>query len=168
MAEPTAARMHSKGKRPLHESRPPNYYRMESSHPERRPEKGSVYGIKARDWPLRPASRRIEESGHLHRRPELGPKHEVRAKQWPSQPASKVTSKEERSSATTGSVSSWVPGVPDWFVIQNKPKEMSTQRNVVENLSRMVKPPLVAPNNWVLLKHPKTKEPNMVLVISRS
>ncbi|CAL5361510.1 unnamed protein product [Camellia sinensis] len=85
------------------------------------------YGIKARDWPSRPASRKIE-SGHLHQRPELGPKHAVRAKQWPSQPASKVTSKEERSSATVGSVGSWVPGVPDWFVMQNKPREVFTER----------------------------------------
>ena len=47
MVEPTADRMHSKGKRPLYESRPPNYYRMESSHSERRLERGSVYEIKA-------------------------------------------------------------------------------------------------------------------------
>ncbi|GMP26124.1 hypothetical protein CsSME_00002702 [Camellia sinensis var. sinensis] len=159
--------MHSKGKRPLYESRPPNYYIMERSHPERRLEKGLVYGIKARDWPPRPASRRTK-SGHLHQRPKVGPKQGVRGKQWPSQPASKMASKEERNSSTAGSVSSFVPGIPDWFVMQNKPREMSTQRNAVGNQNRMVKPSLVAPNNWVLLKHLKTKEPNMVPVISRS
>ena len=105
MAEPTAARMHSKGKRPLYESRPPNYYKMKSDHPDRRSEKGAVYGIKARDWPSRPASRRTE-SGHLHQRPELGPKQGVKAKQWPSQPASKMASKEKRNSSTVGLVGS--------------------------------------------------------------
>ena len=52
--------------------------------------------------------------------------------------------------------------------MQNKPKEMLVQRSVVGDKGRMVKPLLVAPNNWVLLKHPKTKEPDMVLVISKS
>ncbi|KAF5933197.1 hypothetical protein HYC85_029368 [Camellia sinensis] len=141
VVEPAVDRMHAKGKRPLYE-------------------------IKARDWPPRPASRRIEND-HLHRRPESSSKLGVRAKQLPSQPASKVPSKEEKGSATSGSVSSWLPGVPDWFVMQNKPREVPTQRNV-GNQGRMVKPPLVVPNNWVLLKHPRTKEPDMVPVISRS
>ena len=79
-----------------------------------------------------------------------------------------MDSKDERGSSTTGPMGSWVPGVPDWFVMQNKPREIPVQRNAVGDQGKMVKPPLVAPNNWVLLKHPKTKEPNMVPVISRS
>lgn len=79
-----------------------------------------------------------------------------------------MASKEERNSSTAESVSSWVPRVPDWFVMQNKPMEVSTQRDIIGNQGMMVKPPLVAPNNWVLLKHPKTKELDMVLVISKS
>ena len=52
VVEPAVDRMHAKGKRPLYESRSPNYYRMESRQSERRLEKGSVYGIKARVGPI--------------------------------------------------------------------------------------------------------------------
>lgn len=166
VVEPAVDRMRDKGKRPSYEARPPNPYRMGSTHSERRLEKNSGSGIKARDWSPRPTSRTIE-SGYLRQRPESGLKHEVRTKQVFSQPALKVASKIERSSSTSESVGSWVPGVPDWFVMQNKPKEVPIQKGV-GNQGRMVKPPLAAPNNWVLLKHPKTKEPDMVPVISRS
>ncbi|XP_028054285.1 uncharacterized protein LOC114258513 [Camellia sinensis] len=166
MVEPAVDRMHAKGKRSLYESRPPNYYRVESNHSERRLGKSSGYGIKARDWPPRLTSRRTE-SGHFHQRPETDSRHEVRNKHLPSQPVLKAVSKVERNSSTSGSVGSWVPGVPDWFVMQNKPREVLAYGDVV-NQGRMIKPPMVAPNNWVLLKHPKTREPDMVPVISRS
>lgn len=80
MAESAAIRVQFKGKRPLHESRPTSYYRVEGNHPERMNEISSSYGIKARNWPPRPASHKIE-SDHLRRRPKLGPKQGVRAKQ---------------------------------------------------------------------------------------
>ncbi|XP_028105256.1 uncharacterized protein LOC114304287 [Camellia sinensis] len=78
-----------------------------------------------------------------------------------------MASKVEKGSSASESASSWVPGVPDWFVMQNKPRELPVRGDVV-NLGRMIRPPMVAPNNWVLLKHPKTREPDMVPVISRS
>lgn len=45
---------------------------------------------------------------------------------------------------------------------------MTTQRKVFADQGRMIKPPLVAPNNWVLLKNPKPREPDVVPIISRS
>lgn len=65
-------------------------------------------------------------------------------------------------------VGSWVLGVLDWFVMQNKRKEMPTQRKLLRDQGIMIKPLLVGPNNWVLLKKPKTREPNVVPIISRS
>ncbi|KAI8015098.1 Non-specific lipid-transfer protein [Camellia lanceoleosa] len=65
-----------------------------------------------------------------------------------------------------GLMSSWVPGVPNWFVWQNKFKEMPAQRSVFGDNGIMIKPLLVALNNLVLLEHLKTKELDMVPVTS--
>ena len=122
VVEPMVNRLHDKGKKLLHESRPHNYYRVESSHSERKLERGSVHGIRAREWPPRPVLHRTE-NGHPYRRSESDSKHEDKTRHLPSRPVSKMASKVEKGSSASESASSWVPGVPDWLVMQIKPRE---------------------------------------------
>ncbi|XP_028122923.1 uncharacterized protein LOC114320035 isoform X1 [Camellia sinensis] len=123
--------------------RPPNHCRMEGNYPKMRPEVDSSYGIGAKDWSPRSVSNKME-SNHHNRRPVLCSRQGIRAKQCSPQIVSKLASKAERASSATELVSSLVPGVPNCFVMQNKPKQMPTQKSDFGDKGKMIKPLVIS------------------------
>ncbi|KAG5535939.1 hypothetical protein RHGRI_023651 [Rhododendron griersonianum] len=61
-----------------------------------------------------------------------------------------------------------VKGVPDWFLKQVKPDLFQGYKNSTRSGNKTFKPPSSNSGNWVLIRDPKSKIPQMVLLLSRT
>ncbi|KAG5544211.1 hypothetical protein RHGRI_016832 [Rhododendron griersonianum] len=61
-----------------------------------------------------------------------------------------------------------VKGVPDWFLKQVKPDLFQGYKNSTRSGNKTFKPPSSNSRNWVLIRDPKSKKPQMVSLLSKT